>query len=110
LSGVLSGLKLTTELRWPTLCLVIAVSDQQPQRRLATLAQDRTAQLSPRTALLALAAIAMVVLAVAAVIAIRWATTSSVAAPQAPSAAQSQVSTSGSDNPCVMALNHHKGC
>jgi hypothetical protein len=74
------------------------------------LAQDRTAQLSPRTVLLALAAIAMVVLAVAAVIAIRWATTSSVAAPQAPTTVQSQVSTSGSDDHCVMAQNGHKGC
>jgi flagellar basal body-associated protein FliL len=74
------------------------------------LAQDRTAQLSPRTVLLALAAIAMVVLAVAAGIAIRWATTSSVTAPQAPTAVQSQVTTSGSDGNCEMAQNHHKGC
>jgi flagellar basal body-associated protein FliL len=74
------------------------------------LAQDRTAQLSPRAILLALAAVAMVVLAVAAGIAIRWATTSSVAAPQAPTAVQSQVSTSGSDDHCVMVQNDHKGC
>jgi hypothetical protein len=74
------------------------------------LVQDRAAQLSARTLLLALAAIATVVLAVAAVIAIRWATTSSVAAPQAPTAVQSQVSTSGSDDHCVMVQNGHKGC
>lgn len=74
------------------------------------LAQDRTAQLSPRTVLLALAAIAMVVLAVAAVIAIRWATTSTVTTPQASTTVQSQVSASGSDDHCIMSLNHHKGC
>jgi hypothetical protein len=74
------------------------------------LAQDRSAQLSPRTVLLALAAIAMVVLAVAAVVAIRWATTSTVTTPQAPTTVQSQLSTSGTDDHCVMALNHHQGC
>jgi anti-sigma-K factor RskA len=110
LSGNLSGLKLTTELGWPTLYLVIAVSDRTTKRRPAMLAQDRTAQLSTRTVLLALAAIAMVVLAVAAGIAIRWATTPSVTAPQAPTTVQSQLSTSGSDDHCVMAQNHHKGC
>jgi hypothetical protein len=73
------------------------------------LAQDRTAQLSPRAVLLALAAIAMVVLAVAAGLAIRLATTSSVAAPQASTAVQSQVSTSGAAVGCIR-VNGHKAC
>jgi hypothetical protein len=73
------------------------------------LAQDRTAQLSPRTVLLALAAIMVVVLTVAAGVAIRLATTSSVAAPQSPTAVQSQVSTSGAAGGCTW-INGHKGC
>jgi hypothetical protein len=73
------------------------------------LAQDRTAQLSPRTVLVALAAIAMVVLAVAAGIAIRWATTSS-AAPQGSAAVHTQVSSAGpGDGRCVL-VQGHKGC
>jgi anti-sigma-K factor RskA len=73
------------------------------------LAQDRTAQLSPRAVLIAVAAIAVVVLALAAGLAIRLATTSSVAAPQAPTTVNSQVSTSGATDSCVH-VNHHKGC
>ncbi len=74
------------------------------------LAQDRTAQLSPRTVLIALAAIAMVVVAVAAAIAIRWATTSSPAASQSTTAVHTQVSTAGpGDSRCVL-VQGHKGC
>jgi hypothetical protein len=74
------------------------------------LAQDRTAQLSPRTVLVALAAIAMVVLAVAAGIAIRLATTTSVAAPPAQTAVHTQVSAAGpGDGRCVL-VQGHKGC
>ena len=74
------------------------------------LAQDRTAQLSPRTVLVALAAIAMVVLAVAAAIAIRWATTSTVATSPGTTTVHTQVSSAGpGDGRCVL-VQGHKGC
>ena len=73
------------------------------------LAQDRTAQSSPRAILVAIAAVAVVVVALAATLAFRVATTSSVSAPQAPTAVHSQVNTSGSSDSCIY-VDHHKGC
>jgi anti-sigma-K factor RskA len=73
------------------------------------LAQDRTAQFSPRAILIAIAAVAVVVVALAAALAFRLTTTSSVAAPQAPTAVHSQVFTSGSSDSCIH-VSHHKGC
>jgi hypothetical protein len=73
------------------------------------LAQDRTAQLSPRAVFLALAAVTLVVLAMAAGLVIHLATTSSVAAPQGAATAHSQVSTSGAAGSCMW-INGHKAC
>jgi hypothetical protein len=73
------------------------------------LAQNHTAQLSPRAVVIAIAAITMVVVALAAGLAIRLATTSTSVAPQAATAVHTQVSTSGSDGRCVL-VQGHKGC
>ena len=73
------------------------------------LAQDRTAQLSPRALFLALAAVTLVVLAMAAGLVIHLATTSSVATPPAPATAHSQVSNSGATGSCIW-INGHKAC
>jgi hypothetical protein len=73
------------------------------------LAQDRTAQLSPRAVFLALAAVTLVVLAMAAGLVIHLATTSSVAAPQGAATAHSQVSTSGAAGSCMW-IHGHKAC
>jgi hypothetical protein len=111
LSGGLSGPELTPETRRRSLCLEIAISDPLPQRRPAMLAQNRTAQLSPRAIVIAIAAITMVVVALAAALAIRLATTSPAAAPQAVTAVHTtQVSASGSDDGGCVHVRLHKGC
>jgi hypothetical protein len=110
LSGALSGPELTLETRRRSLCLVIAISDRQSQRRPAMLAQNRTAQLSPRAIVIAIAAITMVIVALAAGLAIRLATTSPAAAPQAVTAVHTQVSATGADDGRCVHVNGHKGC
>ena len=72
------------------------------------LAQNRTAQLSPRAVFLALAAVTLVVLAMAAGLVIYLATTSSLVAPP-PASAHSQVSTSGAAGNCIW-INGNKAC